>query len=228
MLCVSGVRKLLLFFLLLFFLSSAIGFAHKVNIFAWVESDTIHTESYFPDGTTVKSGEIEVIDSTGAIVHQGIIDENGEYSFRIPKHDNLTIVLDTFMGHRATFEISADELEGYNIEGYYQKESSEKGSHNKGSNKKGNHGGSNGGSNEADKSFYKIGANNNSAHQNIDLDEIRSVVRDEISQQLKPIVRDVAELKAKRRISAQEIFAGIGYLLGLMGIVMYFKSKGKK
>jgi nickel transport protein len=203
MLCMRPVRKILLFSLLLFFLSSAIGFAHKVNIFAWVEGDTIHTESYFPDGTMVKSGKIEVIDSTGTVVNQGTTDENGEYSFRIPKYDNLTIVLDASMGHRATFKISVDELQTAPRESERENE-------------------------EKTESRYEIKSSKDEEVESFTNDEVRKIVSEELSRQLKPIIRDIAELRAKRRISTQDIFAGIGYVLGLMGIAMYFRSKGKK
>jgi nickel transport protein len=179
------------------------GFAHKVNIFAWVDSDTIYTESYFHDGEFVRNGKIEVRNSSGEVVHKGVTDENGKHHFKIPLIDTLTLILDTSMGHRATLELSADELKDF-------------------------YGSGKGESRESDKSFHELEANDNSNYQNVDIDDIRAVVRDEVSRQLKPIKRDIAELKAKRRMSAQEIFAGIGYLLGLMGIVMYFKSKGKK
>jgi nickel transport protein len=196
---VNEVRKILLFSILLFFFSSCIGFAHSVSIFAWVEGDTIYTESYFADGTRVKNGKIEVLDSKGDVVHQGITDENGEYSFKIPEYDNLTLVLDASMGHRATFEISAEELRGT-----YK------------------------GGDKDDDISSEISSDTNSEIRNVSIDEIRTAVREEVSEQLKPVLRDLALLRSKRSISTREIFAGIGYVLGLMGIAMYFKSKKKK
>jgi nickel transport protein len=196
---VNGARKILLFSLLLYFFSYCSVFAHSVSIFAWIENDTIYTESYFADGTRVKNGKIEVIDSKGDVVHQGSTDENGEYSFRIPKYDNLTLVLNASMGHRATFEISAEELRGINKEG-----------------------------DESDDLSSENPSDTNSEIRNVSIDEIRTAVHEEVSEQLKPVLRDLALLRSKRRISTREIFAGIGYVLGLMGIAMYFKSKKKK
>ena len=43
--------------------SSAYG--HKVYIFAWVEGDTVYTDSYFPDKRKVAGGKIEVFDPSG-------------------------------------------------------------------------------------------------------------------------------------------------------------------
>lgn len=46
-----------------YLLFTSTAFAHKVNIFAYVEGDTVYTESYFPDGKKVESGLVEVYDS---------------------------------------------------------------------------------------------------------------------------------------------------------------------
>jgi nickel transport protein len=86
--------------------------AHKVNIFAWVEGDTVHTESYFPDGRMVYNGTVSVYDSEDSLILKGVTDEEGLFSFPAPKGDNLTIVLDASMGHRATYHLSAEELGG--------------------------------------------------------------------------------------------------------------------
>lgn len=88
------------------------AFAHKVNIFAWVEGDTVHTESYFPDGRVVQKGTVSVYDSEDSLLLKGVTDEEGLFSFPVPKGDDLTIVLDASMGHRATYRLSAEELGG--------------------------------------------------------------------------------------------------------------------
>ena len=43
----------------------SLAFTHKVNIFAYVEGDTVYTESYFSDGKKVEGGVVEVYDSEG-------------------------------------------------------------------------------------------------------------------------------------------------------------------
>ena len=39
--------------------------AHRVNVFAWVEGDTVFVECKYPDGTKVHEGVIRVLDSAG-------------------------------------------------------------------------------------------------------------------------------------------------------------------
>lgn len=41
------------------------AWAHKVNVFAYVEGGKIFTESYFPDGKKIEGGTIEVRDASG-------------------------------------------------------------------------------------------------------------------------------------------------------------------
>ena len=97
-------------FIAFFFHSATHTFAHKVNIFAWVENGTINTESYFPDGKVVQNGSISVFDSNENLLLTGKTDSEGMFSFPVPKGDDLTIILDASMGHRATFTITQEEL----------------------------------------------------------------------------------------------------------------------
>jgi nickel transport protein len=87
------------------------GEAHRVNLFAWVEGDTIHVESKFSGGKRVNAGNITVLDSDGGELLSGMTNENGEFSFKIPKKTDLKIVIDTGEGHRAEWSISAADIE---------------------------------------------------------------------------------------------------------------------
>lgn len=138
------------------------AFAHKVNIFAWVEGDTVHTESYFPDGRVVHNGTVSVYDSEDSLILKGVTDEEGLFSFPVPKGDDLTIVLDASMGHRATYRLSAEELGG--------KETA-------------------------------------AAHGEPTLQSSQ---------------------RPKERVPVGKILCGIGYIMGIMGLSMYFYEKRKK
>lgn len=85
-------------------------FAHKVNIFAYVEGDRVYTESYFNDGKKCIDSKIEVFDKQGDKLLEGLTDEEGEFSFEILQEGDLKIVLTASMGHRAEYSILADEL----------------------------------------------------------------------------------------------------------------------
>lgn len=95
---------------LFFLLAATAAQAHKVNLFAYVEEKTVYTESYFPDGSKVVGGTIEVLDASGKKLVSGTSDVQGHFSFPLPKKEDLTITLDASMGHRASFVLPATEM----------------------------------------------------------------------------------------------------------------------
>ena len=84
--------------------------AHRVNVFAWVEGDTVSVECKFSDGTKVHQGVIRVLDSAGKELLKGKTNDKGEFSFKVPKIDDLKVVLEAGMGHRAEWPISKQDL----------------------------------------------------------------------------------------------------------------------
>ncbi len=109
------------FFSLFLLMTTSLVLAHKVNIFAYVEGDTVYTESYFPDGTKVKGGTVEVYDHQGNKLLEGKTDEKGQFNFKSPQHDDLKIIILASLGHRNSYTLSAEELVGQ-IEGEKPKE----------------------------------------------------------------------------------------------------------
>ena len=91
-------------------LAAATGSAHRVNLFAWVEGDTVLVECKYPDGTKVHEGVIRVFDSAGKELLNGKTSTKGEFSFKIPKQVDLKIVLEAGMGHRAEWPLSKQDL----------------------------------------------------------------------------------------------------------------------
>jgi nickel transport protein len=85
--------------------------AHGVSVFAWVEGDRVYVESKFSGGKKVKAGKIIVTDSQGTELLTGTTDENGEFSFKVPKKTELKIVLLAGTGHRAEWTIAAGEID---------------------------------------------------------------------------------------------------------------------
>lgn len=84
--------------------------AHKVNVFAWVEGDTIHTESKFSGGKRVKDGRIDVFNSRGDLLLTGATDDQGAFSFAIPEHEDLKVVLTAGSGHGNHWIVRAAEM----------------------------------------------------------------------------------------------------------------------
>ena len=91
-------------------LAASQAWAHKVNLFAYVEGGTVYTESYFPDGKKVEGGAIEVLDASGKKVLEGKTDAQGTFNFPLPKKEDLTIMLDATMGHKNSFILKKSEM----------------------------------------------------------------------------------------------------------------------
>lgn len=108
----KGRLFLILIFLFLIIIVINIPiFAHKVNIFTYIEGNKVYSESYFNDGKKCVSSKIEIFDNQGNKLLEGLTDQEGEFSFEIPQEEgDLKIVLTASMGHRAECIIRADEL----------------------------------------------------------------------------------------------------------------------
>jgi nickel transport protein len=192
---VYGWHKLLVSFVFLPLLVATAGsicFAHKVHIFAYVEGDTVYTESYFSNGTKVKGGIVEVYDSQGGKLLEGKTAENGEFNFKPPKTDDLRLVVATAMGHRNSYTLSAGELgditEAEKVRQPYPKESEAK------------------------------------EPAEVHLRQIKTIIDTSLDEKLKPIMRELARMQQKQ-VSFTEVIGGIGYIFGIMGIILYFVRK---
>ena len=201
-------------FFALFFLSVTNAFAHKVSIFAWVENGTINTESYFPDGKVVQNGTISVFDSNKRLLLTGGTDSEGMFSFPVPKRDDLTIILDASMGHRATYRLSQEELGESVTTAAGEEDASPPKT-----------------DDVEDIVPETTGPKQMFAAQGdgtITLEDMRRIVREEVSNQLGPISASLNRLHREDRVSIGDVLAGIGYIVGLMGLAMFIYSKRKK
>ncbi|WP_419786909.1 hypothetical protein [Pseudodesulfovibrio sp.] len=96
-------------------LLAAHAWAHKVNIFAYVDGDTVVTESGYSRSQRVQHGTVTVSDeATGEVLLTGTTDEQGNFSFTIPKKAreakmNLHLLLDAGVGHQGHWTVKYDE-----------------------------------------------------------------------------------------------------------------------
>ncbi|HHH36920.1 MAG TPA: hypothetical protein ENK48_08875 [Gammaproteobacteria bacterium] len=99
-------------FLLLAFYSGP-SFAHKVNMFAFVEGNQVFVEGYFSDGKRAQNSEVTVFDDQGKVLKKGKTDHEGNFSFRVPPEArSLRIALNAGMGHKTEYTLGEDELTG--------------------------------------------------------------------------------------------------------------------
>jgi len=106
------MRKIIAFIALILTFSSTSALAHKVIVFAWVEQGRIHVEGSFGSDRPAKNCVIKVTGFNGVLVHQGITDNRGIYSFALPEtlDSDLVIELSAGPGHLGHWAIPKDEL----------------------------------------------------------------------------------------------------------------------
>ncbi|MEO0184560.1 MAG: hypothetical protein ABIL22_04805 [candidate division WOR-3 bacterium] len=173
----------------------AICLAHKINIFATVEGNRIYTQSYASDGGKIKGGVIEVYDKAGSKLLTGKTDSLGEFSFVIPKKDDLKIVVIGGMGHRTETVVSADELPEIKKPIAVKVEKNE-------------------GYKEVPKTEITA----------IDTTLLERIVERVVDEKIRAVLRLIAEQK-KEKIGITEVVGGIGYIIGIVGIIAFFMKR---
>ncbi len=81
------------------------AWAHKVHIFAYLDGETVYTESYFSDGRPVAQGTIEVRDGDNQPLLTGTTDPQGFFSFPAITGKELVITIIAAMGHKGSFTL---------------------------------------------------------------------------------------------------------------------------
>lgn len=92
--------------------------AHRVNVFAYVEGGTVHVECSYSKSDRVRFGDIEVKNpATGKVYLTGKTDEKGNFAFAVPPEAkaakaDLLILLKAGEGHQNDWTVKADEYLG--------------------------------------------------------------------------------------------------------------------
>ncbi len=191
------------------FVSSAS--AHRVNVFAWVEGDTIYVESKFAGGKKVKAAKIIVMDARGVELLSGRTNDQGEFSFKVPKPTDLKIVLVAGQGHQGEWTVRAAEIADMPSE-TAPETSAENAIQ----------------SDQNDAVLLKSVDSSSAAPDTaVEPKELEAIIESILDKKLKPITRMLADIRQKGPTVA-DIFAGIGYIFGLVGIAAYVHSRKKK
>ncbi len=202
-----NVRLLSLLCLLaaLMLLAAGAALAHRVNVFAWVEGDTVFVECKYPDGTKVHEGVIRVLDSAGKELLNGKTNDKGEFSFKVPKQDDLTIVLEAGMGHRGDWPLSRQDLapagEAPKPGPAAAPQASPK--------------------NEAPSPAAAEPAAGPASPPPAGIDQ---AIEKALDKKLAPVMKMLAEMH-EQKVRLTDVLGGIGYIIGLVGVAAYFKRK---
>jgi nickel transport protein len=200
-----------LFIILIIPILSSPCFAHKVRIFAWQDGDNIVTESKFSRGKSARNAEITVVEKeTGKDLLSGKTNTEGIFTFPLPQINSkeLQIVVDTGDGHKNSWIFNLDNsIPDDKKTTVSQPEIP---------------------TSPQLPTPSSAAESPEGIHQTIPASELTRIIEESLDKKLAPINRTLAA-NAEKGPSLQDILGGIGYIIGLAGIVAYMQSlKNKK
>lgn len=195
------ISAFILLFIVLWLGQTNPASAHRVTIFAWVEGDQIHTESKFANGKPVSGGKIVVLDATGQQILTGTTDPNGGFTFVSPKPPPLRIELLAGMGHKNHWIVEADDADDHTPATPPKTAPTQ-----------------------------PQAVLEDTVHtETVTAQQIETIVTQALDQKLAPIHKAIARQEQNQQNRTRDIFAGIGYILGLVGVGAYvhYRKKSK-
>ncbi len=194
-----------IFFVIFSFLAASPVNAHRVTVFAWAEGDTVFVESKFAGGKKVRQGEVTVYDTQKKQLLKGKTNDQGEFTFKVPKKTELIIVVSAGMGHQGEWTVPLEELEeiAETTEPAVVAKPSE------------------------EKTSEPVSTEPPTTAPGLSPEDIQSAMEKALDTKLKPVIKMLAKSQ-DRKPSFTDIFGGIGYIFGLMGIATYFNFRRKK
>lgn len=192
-----SLKFLSLLFVILIFLPQLL-YAHRVNIYAYESNGTVYCESYFADGSRCKNCSVEVFDKdTGKNLLEGRTDENGKFSFKAPAVTSLKLVLKAGAGHQSVYYLSlGEQLPADKLK------------------------------NPDTAHTYRIKSSASEQQKCPTSEELEAIVNRAIEAKLQPVTNQITMLRESAdKVKVSQIIGGIGYIFGIIGFIMYFKSR---
>ena len=188
--------------------------AHKVNVFAWVEGETVHVESKFSGGRKPVAATVEVYDSEDRLLLKSETDDKGKLVFKAPQKTAMRIVLIAGMGHRGEWKLSPTDFDNSDLPSIATTSESLK---------QGSLPAKMSANSRMEEPTHAQGPSD-VATECVTSDEIRSMVEDTLDAKLKPVMKTLVDMN-QRGPTMTDVFGGIGYILGLIGVAAYIRSK---
>ena len=171
--------------------------AHKVNMFAFAEGNEVYVEGYFSDGKKPKRCEVIVYDENNKPVFNGLTNEDGQISFTNPVKGAIRITLNAGEGHMAEYKLSAEETMVDE--------------------------GPSGSVDSSDPVSMEDTVTSVATGMQPENADIQKMIRHSVGQSLRPVMRALDELKARRGTS--DIIGGVGIIMGIGGLLLYMKAR---
>ncbi len=175
--------------------------AHKVHVFAAADGQTIRGQAYVRASEPVRQAKVEVFDAQGQKLGETVTDKDGAFCFRAMRRTDHRFVVHAGEGHVAEYTVLADELPAELEPGTGPK------------------------AGQSEPASEK-GASPASPHPAPNPPQA-------IQQELEGLRRQIVALRQdldrfEHRTRYQDLVAGIGYILGLLGVAFYVRGMLRK
>jgi hypothetical protein len=183
--------------------------AHKLNVFATVQGNVVEGEVYYQDGTPARSVAVTVLDPDGEALGKTSTDQEGKFTFEPRFRCDHKLIADAGLGHQAEYTVEVDEL---------PRDLPARGA------------GDSVGEADPAPATHSHPQDDQHGHQHSPVnrsdEENLTAEIQALSQQVNALRKDLD--KWKSRLWLQDIVGGIGYILGIMGLVSYFLGARRK
>lgn len=182
------------------------AWAHRLNVFAFVDGGEIQVESYFSRGNPARQGKVEVTDAaTNVALVTGLTNEDGIFRFPMPggvrdRGHDLLVRVNAGEGHEGEWRIPAAELGQPSVDavGVVRQLQGE--------------------------AAVPPPAAQTGQAVSLSPQELEQIITAALEQKLAPIRQMLAD-QYNAGPSLRDIIGGLGWLIGLAGMAAYFKSR---
>lgn len=223
--------------------SASAAEAHRLNVFAWLKGDQVVVECNFGENRPARDAAVSVLDSvTNQTLARGTTNDNGVFTFKVPQivrqGHGLSIDVNAGMGHGNIWHMDAAELyEAAALTAGFEEAAI-----------KGQTGGQPAAPTAAESApaapampAGKAKASSENlplpdqaaapsmaadifGGQEAHVEHVRKVVREELENHRAELRRAIAKASTDEPTFA-EIVGGIGWIVGIVGIILYLKSR---
>lgn len=186
--------------------------AHKVNVFAFVDGDEIQVECSFSRSQKVKNGKLRISDlETGNILLESVTDDRGIFRFRpsdafLLTGHGLIIRLNAGEGHQDEWRMAAEELRALSPNARPQTPAATSGQ----------------GTTEPRAAPARVAVP--AVAVALDAGQVEAIIARVVDAKLAPINQALAR-QSEREHDWRDIIGGIGWILGLLGLATYLKYR---
>jgi nickel transport protein len=170
--------------------------AHKVSVFAYLEGGQIKGEAYFAGGEKAQDSLVELLDAQGKLLASTKTDAKGEFTLALPPQA------------RAPLKVVLKAGMGH--QGDYTLEAGEVG----------------GQAAAPEAAIPPQAAEAPAGVSRVALaGDLEQRLGQLLDQRLQPLTAQIAKLNADRGVTVHDVVAGLGYILGLLGLLAYMKAR---